>query len=332
MADALGILSKMALKTLGSGWNAYPTWSAITPGGALVPFLSESFSSNYSRIQNDTLSGMGGRLPSEQGVEAIPGTTEHYLNYNTMDMFLAYIMGLDTPGSPNVITIVDNITDKYFGMEFEKQTARHRVWPCKAMKMTISGEKDQYCKLSVDWIARNFESTQTAFVASMTQPVNYIVPFDDLVFKIADQLNAIAVGDTVGIESFEIVLDRQYKGDDYTSDNATAAGAGPKQCLEPISNSFRGCTLKIKVPRYAVNTFETWKDANTPLMADLLFTYANPTYTKRIEFPELRIIDGFNSNIGGPGILTVEGTLEAYRSSAGNPMHVGNEMRVLYTP
>lgn len=315
MADALGFLSKMGVVVRTSWTQAY---LAVT---TMMPFLSENLTSNFNLIPDDTLQGYGGRLPSEQGVEVLGGSTEHHFNYNTSGprLFLTAIMGLDTA---NVITITNTVTDKYYAIEFEKQVKRWRFWPCACSKMTITGEKDQACKIAFDWFARQFDFVDTAF-PGIAQPSNSPVMFDDLVFRIADQGDAIAAGDSVGIESFEIVLDRVRKADDYSTD-ATL----PKQPLDPISGGFRVCTLGIKIPRYNAATFETWKDANTPLQADLTFT--GPVLSILIQFPELRIADGFNQNISGPAPLTVEGKLEAYRSVTGNPMYVGNEMKITY--
>jgi len=315
MADSLGFLSKMGF-ILRTSWT-----QAYTACTAIMPFLSESLTSQFSRLPDDTLQGYGGRLPSEQGVEALGGSTEHHFNYSTSGtrLFVTALMGNDAGG---VITITDTVTDKYYAFEFEKQVKRWRFWPCACNKMTITGEKDKRCKIVIDWFARNFETVDTAF-PDIAQPTNVLVNFDDLVFRIANQDDAIAGGDAVAIDSFEIVFDRARKADDYATD-----ATNPKQPLDPVSGGWRVCTLGIKVPRYAAATFETWKGTNTPLQADLAFT--GPANSILIQLPELRITEGFNQNINGPAPLTVEGKFEAYRSVTGNPMYVGNEMKITY--
>lgn len=323
MADALGTLSKMGLSNGLASWD-----TAYAAATSIIPFVNETLTSKFDLLENDSLQGYGARLPGDQGVEWLTGATEHQLNYNASDILIAAVMGLNTAG---VITISDSIADfvyKYYAIEFEKQVKRYRFWACKANKFTISGEKDKYCRLVVDWYAKNFDMVDTAF-PTLAQPTNVLVPFDDLVFRLADQANALSAGDVMGIESFEIVLDRSYKTDDYESSATT-----PRQPLEPIQGGWRVCELTIKLPRYAANTIAAWKDANTPLQADLIFTGPS-TYTKKIEFPDLRISSGFDQNIGGPGPLTVEGKFTAYRSAAiaGEPyrMYAGNEMRITVT-
>lgn len=319
MVDALGILSKMGCSNVLASWDA--AYSAAT---WIVPFLSETLSSKFTPLENDSLQGYGGRLPGDQGCEYLQGSTEHHLNYNSIDIFIAAVMGLNSGG---VITIVDNVVDKYYAIEFDKQVKRHRFWACKPNKFTISGEKDKYCKLTVDWYAKNFDPVDTVF-PTLAQPANVLVPFDDLVFRLADQANVLVSGDAIGIESFEIVFDRSYKADDYTSHATT-----PRQPLEPVSGDWRATELSIKVPRYAANTIADWKDQNTPLQADLMF--AGPSYTKKIEFPDMRVSSGFDVNIGGPAPLVIEGKFTPYRSAAvageAYRMYVGNEMKITIT-
>ena len=316
MADALGVLSRMGIVTRSAWTDAFATVTSM------VPFLSEGLTSKFTLMQNDTLQGYGARLPGDQGVEWIQGPTEHHFNYNSLDMFLAAVMGVDTAGT---ITIADEVTNKYYAFEFEKGAKRYRFCACKGGKFTISGEKDKYIKLAVDWYARIFDMVDTAF-PTLAQPTNVLVPFDDLVFRLGDQADALTGSDVFGIESFEIVFDRAYKTDDYQTHAST-----PRQPLEPIAGDWRVCELSIKLPRYAANTIAGWKDANTPLQADLMFT-GPATYTKKFELPELRVSDGFNMSIGGPAPLTIDGKFTGYRSSAGNPMYAsGNEMRVIYT-
>jgi hypothetical protein len=309
----------MGFVSLGATWQT--VWNpAAVPVTAIAPFLTETLTSKFNLLQNESLQGYGGPLPGDQGVETLMGTTEHHLNYNSMDIFIAAGMGLLT-GS--VITIAEEVTDKYYGIEFDKGVKRYCFGPCKVNKFTISGEKDKYCKATFDWYGRDFSMIDTTF-PTLAQPTNVLVPFDDLVFRLADQLNAIADGDSMGLESFEITFDRVYKADDYESSATT-----PRQPLEPIAGGWRATELSIKIPRYNANTIAAWKDAYTALQMDMRFTGPATNY-KKIEMPELRISDGFNQNISGPTPLTVEGKFKAYRSVAGNPMYAnGNEMRVL---
>jgi len=323
MADALGVLSKMGYSALGAWGSAY------TASAAIMPFLNESLTSKFDILENPSLTGYGAQTPGDQGVETIKGSTEHLLNYNSTDVFMALVMGGSAGG---VLTVVDDrslaawTANKYYLLEFDKQVKRFRFWAALAGKFTISGAKNSYVKVTFDWFAKNFDLVDTVF-PTLAQPANILVNFDDLVFRIGDQGDALSSGDALGIESFEVVFDRAYKDDDYASD-ATL----PKQPLEPVSGGWRATELTIKLPRLnAANIgLPIWKDQNTALQADLMFT-GPTTYTKKIELPELRVDSGFEAPISGPGPLTLDGKLKASRSSSGNPMYVGNEIRVTST-
>jgi hypothetical protein len=315
MSDALGSLSKLGFISIAS-WNA-----AYSAPMAIMPFINETLTSKFTPLEDDSLVGYGGKKAGDFGCEAIGGSTTHYLNYNTIPIFLAAVMG-NTAGG--VLTIIDDVVDKYYVLEFDKQVSRFRFYACKANKFTISGEKDKLCKVVIDWNAKYFDPVGTAF-PTLAQPTNVLVNFDDLVFRVSDQADALSAGDGLGIESFEIVLDRQYKTDDYTTHPTV-----PKQALEPVSGGFRASEFSIKVPRFNSIALTAFKKGYIALQADFMFTGPS-TYTMKIELPEIRVSEGFDANIGGPEPLNLSAKFTAYRSSAGNPMYVGNEMRITIT-
>lgn len=306
MADALGFLGKMGIKVVGA-WD-----SAYAAVDVAIPFLNESFTPNYTRMQVNSLIGYGGREPSEQGNFNGPGAIEAELDYNNFGLLIKAVMGAEAGG---VYTIVDQL-DQFAWVEFEKQIGRHRVGANVFHKMVISGAKDEICKIAFDAFARSFDVSGTAFPgispAAMTK-----TRFTDMAFRIGDQANALAGGDAVEIESFEITLDRSMKLDDYVNDQTP---------IQPVEGDFRVCGFNIKLPRYAADTFIDWKEADTPLQADFIFTRGAESIT--IQLTEVRVTGGFDSPIGGPNPLTVEGELEAYRGGAHGYMYAGNEMKI----
>lgn len=317
--EGVGIAGQLGLKVLAS-WAA--TWVATD---VFKSFLSESLTANHDRIDDDSLEGYGGRGPSYQGNQVLTGDTEHYWDY-AADVFVPACMGIHTG---TVLTIGEVLSEaactanKYFGLEILKGGARnHKFFPAMITKFVLAGEKGGLVKLTCSWAARQFSSVAAAGMTAPTA-VNR-VKFDQMVFRLGDQVNALAAGDAMGIESFEISFDRLMKLDDYATD-ATL----PRQPLEPKENAFRATTLKIKLPRYAADTLQAWRDADTPLQADL--TWDGPgTTAKLIEMPELRITEGFDANVGGAEVLTLEGTFEAFRGGTAF-MYVGNEMKITYT-
>lgn len=316
-----GILGQFGLRAR-SGWDqpyALPLMH--------LPFLRETLTANHERIEDESLGGGGAMLPSAQGNQVIQGETEHNMNYETLPELLASAMGILAVGPPGVIDIIDLLADSawttYWALTFPKGgVANHRFWPAMTHKFTLSGEHGGLLKLTVGWAARQFESA--AFAAMTAPAADNKIKFDQGVFRVRDHGGAIGVGDSQNIDSFEVSFERGMKLDDYAT-HATL----PQQPLEPLENAFRATALKITLPRYAADTFIGWRAANTPLQADLTFT-GSGTKSLMVQLPELRITEGFDANVGGPDVLRLEGTMSAYRSSAGNPMYVGNEMKITY--
>lgn len=319
MAEGAGVIGQMGLKVL-ANWAA--TWVAVD---AFPAFLSESLTANYDRIDDDSLEGYGARGPSYQGNQVVQGDTEHYWDYGA-DAIIPACMGIHTG---TVLTVGEVLSEaactanKYFGIEFAKGGARnHHFFPAMVTKFTLSGEKGGLIKLVASWAARQFSSVVAAAITKPTA-INR-VKFDQMVFRVGDQVNALEAVDSVAIESFEISFDRSMKPDDYST-NATL----PRQPLEPKENAFRATTLKIKVPRYASDALLSCRDNDTPLQADLTWA-GGGTKAKLIQLPELRITEGFDANVGGAEVMTLEGTLAAYRGGTAF-MYVGNEMKITYT-
>jgi len=310
MADALGFLSKMGIKVSATWDTAYAAVDLA------IPFLSETLTAAYERIQKESLLGYGGREVSEQGNSVIQGTTEHELDYNNYDPLYKMILGEESPG--NTFNVVNEFSE-FAWLEFDKQTSRHRFGASVAHKLTISGAKGELVKAKVEWFSKTFDNAATAF-PGISPATATRVRFQDLVFRIADQVNALAGGDAVAIESFEIMFDRSMKLDDYVNSQTP---------ISPVEGDFRACEFSFKLPRYNLDTLIDWKEADTPLQADFVFTRGGETLT--IQFTEVRIVDGFNSEIGGSAPLVVEGKCEAYRGGAHGFMYAGNEMKIIVT-
>jgi hypothetical protein len=322
MPDSIGLLNKMGISSVANWTDAF---TAVT---AYVPFIDETLTSNFERSQQQELVGQGGRLPSYQSNRVTQGTTKHHLDYDTWTLITAVLGNV----SAGTISIVDRLTSgssKYFWLEFDKGHIRHRFGAAKPMKLRIAIEKNGIVGVDADWYCRSFEASATA-MASLTMPVTKKVLFKELTFRLGDQVDALNSGDDLGVENFELVLDRTAKADDYAM-NATAAVA--QLPLEVLENDFRVVSLSAKIPRYAADSIVTWKQSDTALQATIYGTSSDGTFT--IKMPNLRIVDGFNANIGGPGPLSQEGSLELYRSTnTSHPMHPGvtmNEFEIVYT-
>ena len=321
MADAsLGILGRMGIVT------GAATWETVSfPGSATtIPFLTETLTPQFNRIEQDSLVGFGGRLPSDQGVEVITGTTEHIMDYTTMHVLLTAVLGDDAAGT---ITIEDRHGDgsaKAFWIEIDKEHVEYVFGPGKPTKITISGEKDGKITISLDWVFFGFQSKSSGFTGGAWTPTPRML-FEHGIFRVADQVDALQASDEINPDSFEITFDRGMKTDDYVADTTY-----PKQTLIPIENDFRSAQYKVALPRFESDTFGTWKNADTALQGDIVFTLSGNTLT--ISMPELRITEGFDASIDGPAALKLDGTFDLYRCGNGShPMGTGNEIEIVYT-
>ena len=320
MPDATGILSKLGLKDV-AAWN-----TAYAAVDELIPYETETLTQAFTRLEDPSLTGSAGRSPSSQGVQAVPGQTTHILDYNNFDTIFETGFGAV---AGRVFEFTDDELAKYLWLELEKTTSRWRMGAAKITKMVISGEKDAYVKLVVDHLCRDIDRNAAAFPAISTAGPRNLVRFEDLQFR----LSTIATGPPVGgdimrIESFELEMDRVLVEDDYASKSSVATEE--KLPLEPIPNGFRVNTFKIKVPRYTTDAdLLTWKDADTPLQADLVFARGGETFV--LDLPDMRISEGFDPPVSGPERLQLEGSMEAYKPDGTNPLYTGGEVRATFT-
>lgn len=304
MGDAsIGVLSRMGLISVAN-------WDTAWPGSATTyAMISESLTAQFNRIENDSLVGYGGQLPSDQGVKTISGSTEHYLDYATTHQLIGAVFGdIDTGPSPSEVTIVDRHgsgSENHYFVELDKGHSQFRFGPGLPTKITISGEKDAYIKLTIDWLFRDLDIVSSGYTGGAFTEKELAL-YDQMVFRLADQTDALASGDEMNIDSFEITVDRNMKGDDHTSNSTD-----PKLPIRPVENGFRVSELSISFPRFENNTIQTWKDDDEALLSDMTLTGSAGTII--FSMPNIRISDGFDANVGGPEALKLEGGFDLYR-------------------
>lgn len=318
--DSLGFLSKMAAVSV-ADWDSSYTASGI----AGIPFLSESLSVAYERIQIDSLIGYGGREPSEQGNQMVEGTTEHELDFDNFELLFEAAFGALGGG---VFSIVDRL-DEFLFLEFEKQTARYRFGAAKCTKFTISGEKGGLIKCTFDWVVKDFDDNATAWQAGATIDTSLKARFLDVDFWLADQADALTSGDRFAIDSFEFTFERGLKADDYV---ATGTAATAKLPIDAVEGGRHTATLALTMPRKSADTIVAWKQADTALQARVAIARAGGGGgSYYLEMAHLVIPDGFDSPIGGDSPLTVEGNFECSRTNnASHPM-THEEIVMVYT-
>ena len=296
-----------------ASWGA--AWSAPT---IAIPFLSETFEREINKIPYDVLNGLAGRRQADMGVVRVNGDLVCALDYDNFTSLIKGAMGEETAG---VITLSDSEHIQIRRMQFDKQTTRWRLGSVKFHRMVIESTADPGdAKVTFTGVAQDYTRSATAKSdLSLTGPVR--LRHRDLVFRIADTVDALAAGDALAVDVFRLTLDLAYETDVFAS--------GSELQLEPFGNSFRNASLEIGAPRYDadITTLLAAKDAGTALQADAIWTRGGQTFT--VEIPQMAIDSGLNLETSGPQARRADCTLGCYRNTDNTPMAaVENEFRV----
>jgi hypothetical protein len=320
MADSLGLLSKMAI-VAGSSWD-----QAYQVPSVRVPFSNESITPQFSRIDDDSIMGSGGRNESMQGVEGVVGTTNHILDYNNFDLLMESFFGAV---STRTFTLSDGHLDKWLHLSIYKQVSNWRLYAAKLSKLVISGEKDGYIMAAFDWVVRTVVYQAEAAPAASLVGLRTKIRFEDLTLWLGTVAGgAMGAGDNMRLDSFELSLDRGLVPDDYGSKSQVAGEE--KLALEPVPNALREVALKLKVPRYATDAdLIAWKAADSTLQAKMSFAMGGETMV--LDLPHMKINEGFSANVGGPERAQLEGGLACFMPESTNPLYTGGECRLVFS-
>jgi len=315
MATGKGVLTQCGISTPAS-WGA--SWAAVDTA---IPFDEEGIEEAIEVLEDAALEGKAGKRAPDQGLIKIAGSLSGDLDYYNWGSLIKAAMGAESGG---VYTLSDEL-DEMRRIEFDKGVSRHRLDSFKVEQMIISGEKGKILRIQFDIVGHQASRSATAFPSiscTNRSRVKYSVSSTNSLIRIANQDDALAAGDAVGWESFKLTLKNNLNPDDATNESPYA--------LEPVRDGFREVSLDIKIPRYTADTYNTWKTTPTLLQADLYFTDGTKTF--KIEIPELKILNGFDMNIPGPGVIVQEGTLGCYRNLNNTPMAaITDEFRITIT-
>ncbi len=312
MPEGIGVLSKAGIKACTS-WGE--SWSAVNEQ---IPFNDESIKQQIEWNENNCLEGSAGRRSPDGGLIKIDGPFKADFDYYNFDTLLEMALGA---AAGTVFTIADDLS-KIFRMEIEKSVSRWRYDGAMIDMFSLTGEKGKIVGAEFGLACRSLARSATAFptlsITNMSR-VRFSVSAANSRIRIADQADALASGDEVGWEYFKLTLQRKLKKDDGTNQS--------RYVLQPKIDGFREVKLEIRIPRYSADTYQDWKDAATLLQSDLYFTDGTRSYL--IEIPEMKIEDGFDAGIKGPGEVPLEGSFGCFRNSSNTPMSaVTNEFRI----
>lgn len=311
MSNGSGYATKAAIK-LAQAWGN--SWASAVD--TLVPFVSEGLTAAFDELRSEALIGQAAAHETTQGTEVVAGDLVLELTYGVVSELIGYGFGAQAAGS---ITPANDLSSKCFNLEIDKGDYRYRFYACMVNSIAISGSMadGKPLQVTLGLIARQVGIVTTAFPA-LSLPTNgdeervYMEDVRTSGFLIGDQANALTnPADLLAISSFEFTLENNLKVDDKDS----ASG----YVVQPIRDGFRTVNSKISLPRFSTTeaALSTWKMAGTALQSKVTFTGSGAD-TVIFFFPNIRIAEGADFNVGGPGVITGEVSLEAFYNGSSN--------------
>ena len=324
MATRQGVVSRCALGVESS----FATAVAVTE---IIPFTSESINKAIQQLESQYLDGNVGRRGLKNSVVSVLGTLECELVWDDdtgdpigLERILRGVLGASARDSGNSLNQYKTAAaiDDIYTICFNKAVSNWEIVSAKFNTLTLAGESGGKGTLSTDIIGYNLLRTGDAgitnAIAAVTglsntdQPENLV--FDDMVFRIADQANAIASGDQYKIDTFEVVVNNNLSEPEFST--IASGHTNSLLTLEPVRNGQREVNLAITLPRYDSDQLFTWLNAGTALQADLKFT--SGSYEYNVLLPNIKIMGDPTANIGGAELVKPTFNIMALRNAGIN--------------
>ena len=129
---------------------------------------------------------------------------------------------------------------------------------------------------------------------------NETIVFSDVdYFRVDSFANGeMTSADNHGIDEFEITINNNLKGDDQSANTGSFRE-------QPARNASREVTGRIRIPRYAADTFLDWHDADTILVGILSLsgsTIATSARNFKVFLPSFKL-EAPSAPVSGPGIV-----------------------------
>jgi hypothetical protein len=309
MSNGSGYATKAAIK-LAQAWGN--SWAAAVD--TLIPFVSESMTQAFDELRSEALIGQAAMHPTTQGTEIVVGDIVLDLTYGVATQLLGYGFGGQTGGA---IVPANDLSAKTFNLEIEKVNDRYRFYACMVNSITISGSMGdgKPVQVTLGLIAQKADIVSTAF-PTLSLPTDgteervYMEHARAVGFWAGDLVDALVSGDEIGISSFEFAMENNLKADDKDSVETSV--------VQPIRDGFRTVTSKIGLPRFTTTeaAFPAWRAADTNLQAKLVFT-GDGADTVTFFLPNIKISEGGDFNVGGPGVIAGDVGFEAFYNGSG---------------
>lgn len=301
------------------GYYHVGSWAtAFSQANVLVPLAAQSGSRNFVELGSEALLGTAAMRDRQDGTELVKTEVAAELDYNNLGL-LRYGMGSVSGGTYD---LVDDLSAAVCHIEADLGgSKRLRYNNAMVDKMSLAGEfNGKPLRLTSSCIAKGRVESDVAFPSlSLTTPQRvYMEHIRDAsgMFRIGDLTDALAAGDAVPITGFEFAVEHGLKAEDVDTSSAYV--------LQPLRGDWRKVTFKIKLNRMTATTlaFLGWKASGTRLQAQLALAKSGESVT--LYLPNLKIVDGGEWPIEGPGPLSSEVTFQAYYNGPSGSRINGN--------
>ena len=317
MSTGQGIASRCAI-------GAETTFGTAVAVAELLPFSAESINKAITQLEAQHLDGTVGRRALKNSVISVVGALEGEAVWDEdagdpigIERVLRGFLGSSSTSTDNNQYKTANAIDDHYTLCFNKQVSNWEIVSAKFNTFSLTGQAGGKIMFSTDVIGQTLLRTGDAGItnaiaavtalSNTTQPEN--IAFDDLIFRIGDQSDALASGDQYKISDFELSGNNALSEPDWST--VDSVHTNNLLTLEPIRNGQREINLKIGLPRYDSDQLFTWLNNGTALQADLKFS--SGSYYFNIFLPNIKIMGDPAAPISGPEIIKPEFNIMALR-------------------
>lgn len=246
-----------------------------------LPFTSEEMNQSFDTIEDEAIVGVAFKNVPVQGNRHVGGSLGMQLDAISIEPILEAAFGTNNSG---VFSCNGTSNTKKLSIATLDSVNCYQYANVYIKSLSIKGSAGGKFTVDVEFIGVTAESRQatSAYPASPTGIGTFFV-FNHAggsgFFRVGDQADALAVGDNVLIDDFELSMDCGFD-EQFASSQTTLVpifGMTPPQ----FTGSF-------KVARHEDNTFLDWRDNFTSLQAQL-YLYLDATHTILIEIPNFKV-------------------------------------------
>jgi len=295
--------------SLGQGYAARmaianeSSWGTGVAGEAIVPFSSEDLNRTIEMIESNFLDGHAARRALYASVIKalgnLSGELDGYYGYAGGFEYLLWAFAggagsRDTTNGLNQYKVADQVVNS-LTLAVLKDVSVWELPGVKVNTLNIKGSAGGAIEFSADIIAKTLLRTGDSGIVNTSGGINGIsqtgVPitflFDDLIFRIGDQSDALASGDQLKIDDFSFDGNNNLSEPQFSTEDSSHTDS--RLTLEPKRNGFRDVKLTFKLPRYESDQIFTWLNNDTALQADLKFSRSG--YEFNILLPNIKLVD-----------------------------------------